>query len=89
MLRRRMIVTGLVQGVFFRAECRREADGRGLAGWVRNRRDGAVEAVFEGPAEELNAMEAWMRHGPPAARVDRVEVSEEAPEGLDGFEIRH
>lgn len=89
MLRRRMIVHGHVQGVFFRAECRREAVGRGLAGWVRNRRDSAVEAVFEGSEEELTEMEAWMRHGPPSARVDRVEVSEEPPEGLDGFEIRH
>ncbi|WP_026931997.1 acylphosphatase [Glycomyces tenuis] len=89
MLRRRVIARGLVQGVFFRAECRREAVGRGLAGWVRNRRDGAVEAVFEGSAEDVDALEAWMRHGPSQAEVDRVEVSEEVPEGLAGFEIRH
>lgn len=88
MLRRRMIVGGRVQGVFFRVECRREARALGLAGWVRNRADGTVEAVFEGPEAQVEAMAAWMRHGPPHAEVDRVEVVEEAPEGLSRFEIR-
>lgn len=87
MLRRRVLVEGRVQGVFFRAECRREARALGLAGWVRNRAEGTVEAVFEGPETAIEAMQAWMRHGPPQAEVDRVEVAEEEPEGLEGFEI--
>ncbi len=86
-LRRRVIVEGLVQGVFFRVECRRRARELGLAGWVRNRADGTVEAVFEGPAEPVEAMVAWMRHGPAQARVDRAVVAEEVPEGRAGFDI--
>lgn len=88
MPRRRVVVTGRVQGVCFRIECRREAASLGLAGWVRNRADGAVEAVFEGTAAQVEAMTAWMRHGPPQARVAGVDVSEEEPEGLGGFAIR-
>jgi acylphosphatase len=88
MLRRRVIVKGLVQGVFFRVECRSRAEALELAGWVRNRADGAVEAVFEGDAERVESMTAWMRHGPPRARVDEAAVSEEEPEGLRGFAIR-
>ena len=89
MLRRRIIVEGRVQGVFFRAECRREAQALGLAGWVRNRADGAVEAVFEGPGAQVGEMAAWMRKGPSTARVDRVEEFEEEPEGLVGFDVRY
>jgi acylphosphatase len=89
MLRRRVIVGGRVQGVCFRAECREEAEALGLAGWVRNRSDGTVEAVFEGPESRVEAVTVWMRHGPPQARVERVEVAEEEPEGLAGFAIRH
>lgn len=77
-----------MQGVCFRVECRREARALGLAGWVRNRADGTVEAVFEGPEAQLEAMAAWMRHGPPQAEVDRVETVEERPEGSTGFVIR-
>lgn len=88
MLRRRVIVRGRVQGVFFRAECRREAQSLGLAGWVRNRADGTVEAVFEGDAAEVEAMIAWAGHGPSMALVEGVEVFSEAPEGLAGFEVR-
>lgn len=88
MPRRRMIVEGRVQGVCFRVECRREAQALGLAGWVRNRADGTVEAVFEGTAAQVEAMAAWMRHGPPQAEVDRVETVEERSEGLTGFAIR-
>lgn len=87
-LRRRVIVEGRVQGVFFRAECRREARSLGLAGWVRNRADGTVEAVFEGTAEQVEAMIAWADHGPSLAVVERVEVFAEAPEGLVDFEVR-
>lgn len=86
MIRRRAIVQGHVQGVFFRDTTRRQASERGVAGWVRNRPDGTVEAVFEGDAGAVEAMLAFCRQGPRGARVDRVEVSEEEPEGLTGFE---
>lgn len=83
-----MIVYGLVQGVFYRDTTRRLADRRGVSGWVRNRADGAVEAVFEGPSDQVNRMIAWARRGPDRASVDSVEVYEELPEGLAGFAVR-
>ena len=83
-----MIVTGRVQGVFFRGSTVEAARARGVHGWVRNRRDGGVEAVFEGPAEQVEALVDHCRRGPPGARVDRVEVFTEPPETLGGFEIR-
>jgi acylphosphatase len=73
--------------VFFRDTARRKAGSRGVAGWIRNNPDGTVEAVFEGDAEAVEAMVAFCREGPRGARVERVEVSEEEPEGLDGFRI--
>lgn len=88
MIRRRVVVTGDVQGVYFRDTCRTTAGGTGVAGWVRNRPDGTVEAVFEGPPEAVAEMVAWSHEGSPLAIVDRVEVVEEEPEGLTGFEIR-
>lgn len=87
MVRKRVIVTGLVQGVFFRDSCRREAAAHGVAGWVRNRPDGTVEAVFEGPAEPVERLVAWSRRGPSRAVVTGVTVVAEPPEGLAGFEI--
>jgi acylphosphatase len=87
-IRRRVVVDGRVQGVFFRDSCQREAAARRLGGWVRNRNDGAVEAVFEGPADAVDAVVAWCRTGPPRARVDRVTVSDEPPEGLTSFRVR-
>jgi acylphosphatase len=84
---RRALVDGRVQGVFFRDSCRREALARGVAGWVRNRADGRVEAAFEGSPDAVEAMVAWCRHGPRGARVDRVDVSEATPEGHSGFAI--
>jgi acylphosphatase len=87
-VRRRVVVDGWVQGVFFRDTCQREAIVAGVAGWVRNRNDGAVEAVFEGPAAAVDAMVAWCRQGPPRARVDHVEVMEETPEDLSGFRVK-
>lgn len=78
----------MVQGVFFRYETRERARERGLAGWVRNRPDGRVEAVFEGPAEAVEKMVAWCHEGPPLARVDEVEVRRGDPEGLKGFDVR-
>jgi acylphosphatase len=88
MLRRRVIVHGRVQGVWFRGATQAEARAAGVAGWVRNRPDGSVEAVFEGPPPEVARLLAFCREGPPSARVDRVEELEEAPEGLSGFEVR-
>ena len=88
MHRRRVVVQGHVQGVFFRETTKRRALSRGVAGWVRNRRDGAVEAVFEGEREAVDALVAYAREGPRGARVDWVDVEAEEPEGLRGFQIR-
>lgn len=85
--RRRVLVHGRVQGVFFRDTTRRMARQRGVAGWVRNRDDGALEAVFEGEREAVDAMVAFAREGPRGAAVERVEVVGEESEGLTGFEI--
>ena len=87
MIRRRVVVHGRVQGVFFRDTVRRHAVAAGVSGWVRNRADGAVEAVFEGDAQSVEALVTLCRKGPRGARVDRVDVTEEAPEGLSGFRI--
>jgi acylphosphatase len=83
-----VVVTGRVQGVFFRDSTRREAVRRGLAGWVCNRFDGAVEAVFEGPSEAVEALVEFCSRGPRGASVDDVQASYEQPEGLTGFEVR-
>jgi acylphosphatase len=87
-VRRRVVVRGNVQGVFFRDSCRRAAASRGVAGWVTNRRDGAVEAVFEGDPDAVGAMVDWCSQGPRGADVDSVDETTEEPEGLSGFEIR-
>jgi acylphosphatase len=86
-VRARVVVTGVVQGVFFRGSCRREALNHGLAGSVRNLPDGSVEAVFEGASSEVDALVRWMRQGPRHARVETAEVTMEQPEGLSGFRI--
>jgi acylphosphatase len=88
MIRRRVVVRGTVQGVFFRASCQREAAARSVAGWVSNRPDGAVEAVFEGADAAVEALVEWCRQGPPHAHVSGVEVSDEEPEGLSRFGVR-
>jgi acylphosphatase len=85
--RRRVVVHGHVQGVFFRDTTRRLAVRHGVAGRVRNRADGAVEAVFEGDAAAVERLVAFCREGPRGARVERVEVEEEEPEGLRGFSV--
>lgn len=87
MVRRRVVVHGRVQGVFFRDTTRRRAESRGLAGWVANREDGAVEAVFEGDPEAVEQMVRFAQEGPERAAVEDVEVSEEEPEGLEGFKV--
>jgi acylphosphatase len=86
-IRRRVIVHGAVQGVFFRDTSRRTALSHGVAGWVRNRPDGAVEAVFEGEPEPVETLVRFAHEGPRGARVERVEVIDEEPEGLEGFSI--
>jgi acylphosphatase len=85
--RRRVVVQGHVQGVFFRETMRRRALTGDVAGWVRNRPDGSVEAVFEGERDAVERLVAFAREGPRGARVDWVDVANEEPEGLEGFEI--
>jgi acylphosphatase len=80
-------VRGRVQGVFFRDTVRRMAEARGVGGWVRNRDDGAVEAVFEGATDAVESLVRFCREGPRGAVVERVETFEEAPEGVGGFAI--
>jgi acylphosphatase len=85
--RRRVVVHGFVQGVFFRDTVRRAASRTGVAGWVRNNRDGTVEAVFEGEPEDVERLVVFCRQGPRGARVDSVDVYEETPEGVAGFSV--
>ena len=87
-IRRRVLVSGRVQGVAFRAAARAQAHAGGVTGWVRNLADGRVEAVFEGDPVAVDALVAWCREGPSWARVDRVDVRDEAPEGLASFQVR-
>ena len=87
-VRKRVVVSGRVQGVWFRESCRNEADARRVAGWVRNRPDGKVEAVFEGAPDAVEALVGWCEIGPIRARVVRVEVTDELPVGESGFTVR-
>jgi len=86
--RRRVIVRGRVQGVFFRDSTRERARAHGVSGWVSNRADGAVEAVLEGPRDAVERVLRFLATGPPRAQVGEVEISEEKPMGLSGFEVR-
>jgi acylphosphatase len=86
--RRRLVVSGRVQGVFFRAACKAEADRLGLSGWARNLDDGRVEVVVEGDLAAVEALARWCRTGPGHARVTAVASTTEAPEGLTGFQAR-
>jgi acylphosphatase len=86
--RSRVVVHGHVQGVFFRDSARREAETRGVAGWITNRPDGAVEAVLEGDPDDVAALVEFCRRGPRGADVHEVEETSEDPEGLTGFRIR-
>ncbi len=88
MIRRRVIVHGRVQGVFFRDSLRRLAEREGVAGWARNTPEGTVEAVFEGEPTAVERLVDFCRLGPPHASVSRVDVVEQEPEGLTGFAIR-
>lgn len=80
-------MTGRVQGVSFRANCQHTAERLGARGWVRNRDDGAVEVVAEGPSEAVERLVEWCRDGPPAAQVHDVDVADESPVGEHGFRI--
>ena len=86
--RRHVIVHGRVQGVYFRGATVERARQLGVCGWVRNRSDGTVEAVFEGAAQAVSDAVRFCHEGPPWARVERLEEWEEAPEGLGRFEAR-
>jgi len=89
-VRAHVIVSGRVQGVFFRAETRQAARRIGVSGWVRNLPDGTVEAVFEGTRAQVDAMLDWCRQGPPTARVDDLQVQEQAATGaFSGFDVRY
>ena len=83
-----MVVNGRVQGVFFRDSTRQQAREHGVAGWVSNRSDGAVEAVLEGTPGAVERVLSFVRTGPPHAHVQDVDVREEEPEGLSGFSVR-
>jgi acylphosphatase len=87
-VRRRIRVRGRVQGVFFRDSARERAHAHGVSGWVRNCGDGTVEAVVEGPPDAVERVVRFFHTGPPSARVQDIEVSDEPPEGLSGFEVR-
>jgi acylphosphatase len=87
-IRRRVVVHGFVQGVFFRDSVRQFASQRGVSGWVANRPDGTVEAVFEGDPDAVDRLIEFCHDGPRGASVDSVDVTEEEPENLTGFSVR-
>jgi acylphosphatase len=87
-IRRRVIVHGHVQGVFFRDSVQRLAQQRNVAGWVANQPDGTVGAVFEGEPDDVERLVAFCHKGPRGAQVQSVDVTEESPEGVAGFTVR-
>jgi acylphosphatase len=87
MIRRRVVVRGYVQGVFFRDSVQRRARPRGVGGWIRNRSDGSVEAVFEGDAADVDDLVEFCRTGPRGAHVESVDVAQEEPRGEHGFTV--
>ncbi len=88
MVRVRVVVSGRVQGVWYRQSCLEQARAAGVAGWVRNRSDGRVEAELEGERAAVDGVVAWMNDGPPLAVVTGVEVTDLEPTGATGFEVR-
>ena len=88
MVRYRVLISGRVQGVFFRDTCRRVAVEHGVAGWVRNLPDGRVEAVFEGLADDVRRLVDWAHRGPRLAVVEAVTVEPQPPEGLAAFLVK-
>jgi acylphosphatase len=87
-VRKRVVVTGHVQGVFFRDSCREQAEMSGVAGWVRNTGEGGLEACFEGEAGAVERLVQWCHSGPRSADVEGVEVTDEEPQGESGFSVR-
>jgi acylphosphatase len=87
-VRKRVLVSGSVQGVWFRESCREQATAAGVTGWVRNRADGRVEAVLEGVEPAVDRVVRWCHDGPRRARVEAVEVTSEVPVGESGFRVR-
>jgi acylphosphatase len=87
-IRRRLVVHGNVQGVFYRDSTRHAARNEGVSGWAANRSDGSVEVVLEGPADAVESVIGYCRRGPSSADVHSVDEHEEPPEGLSGFQIR-
>jgi len=86
----RLLISGKVQGVCFRHHTCETARAAGVVGWVRNRADGRVEALVQGPQEAVDRMVAWCRQGPPAARVDDLQIEQHpCDEGLKDFEVRY
>jgi acylphosphatase len=86
-IRKRLTVSGRVQGVFFRETLRRMAEEKGVSGWAKNTRDG-LEAALEGPQPEVDELVRWCRSGPPHAVVIHVQVSDEEPTGDRDFRVR-
>jgi acylphosphatase len=86
-VRKRLLIGGQVQGVFFRDSLRRQATMNGVGGYAKNLGDGRVEVVLEGAAADVNIALAWCREGPPSATVESVEVIDEEPRGLEGFDV--
>jgi acylphosphatase len=86
-VRRRVLVSGRVQGVFFREGCRERADAAGVSGWAHNRDDGRLEACFEGEEDAVARLVEWCRSGPRGARVESVEVFDEEPRQESGFRV--
>jgi len=87
LIRRRVVVHGRVQGVWFRESCRQQAESAHVAGWVSNEPDGTVAAAFEGTPDGVRRLVEWCRTGPSSARVSGIEVGEEAPTGERGFSV--
>ena len=89
-VRAHLFISGVVQGVSYRASTQEQARRRGIVGWVKNLEDGRVEAVAQGSKDKVAELLAWCRTGPPAAKVDKVEVSwEEVGDELRGFDVRY
>jgi acylphosphatase len=88
LVRRKLVIHGRVQGVFFRDTLRRLAEQHGVTGWARNTREGTVEMILEGDRGAVERVVEFARRGPEGAEVERVEMTEESPEGLSGFSIR-
>jgi acylphosphatase len=85
---RRLSIHGKVQGVYYRASAQTEGTRLHLRGWVRNRHDGSVEALVSGPAPVVEEFITWARNGPPAARVDRIDISDAEPPAAESFAVR-